>query len=210
MLKNHRLGFVAALAAAVLVLSGSPSAQADLVWEFNTVTKTASLNGTSSTVFTPRDFGGGNGVFWFTDVTIPGGSRSLYETTGTALYNLPTPILISNTTRGVAGFDFEASDPPDPNEPGRVLYWLTINEATVAPATITGNGVGIDYSSWNPNVIAYFEGFTPSAPLILQSITGGASLTVYALPVAVPEPASLSLLTFGCLGLFALRRRRKA
>jgi len=209
MLKNHRLGFVAALVAAVLVLSDSPSAQADLVWEFNTVTKTASLNGTSSTVFTPDDFGSGSVVFWFTDVTIPGGSQSLYQTSATALYNLATPILISNDpNNNSAGYEF---DPIDDLLPSRVVYFLSINGNTPpAPATITGNGVGINYSGWHPNVIAYFEGFTPSAPLILQSITGGASLTVYALPVAVPEPASLSLLTFGCLGLFALRRRRKA
>jgi hypothetical protein len=192
--------------ALVIGLSCTASCWADLILVFDPATKTAELSGTTPTVVFTTGFAGGRLTVWGAAVTIPGGAASLFQTTGMATYNSPTPVTISNNPNNdFAGYRTGAP----PFGSNSVFFDLSIDGGDEpAPATVSGTGTPVDYSGFNAAVQNYFESLTAASPLVLTGNFTSSTITVYALPV--PEPGTLVLTAIGAVALLAAGRRRIA
>jgi hypothetical protein len=192
--------------ALVIGLSCTASCWADLILVFDPATKTAELSGTTPTVVFTVGVVGARLTSWGGQVLIPGGVTSLFQTTGMATYDSPTPVTISNNPNNdVAGY--RTGSPPFGSN--SVFFALSIDgEEQPAPATISGTGTPVDYSGFDPAVQNYFESLTAVSPLVLTSALTSSTLTIYALPV--PEPGTLVLTAIGAVALLAAGRRRIA
>ena len=214
---NQSSKFVAAIATAVLV-SG-------LVSTAHGATSTQTVNFTPAVISSSVQSGGqsdpltatfnkfNSSLGVLTSATFSYDYSYAYEATGTGggSGTISGPFLINGVDATISGIIAGGAAPFSVS-----FVPATLNISSTSPVTFdnplsqfTGSGT---YTYGFPDEVDYSGGGPSGAPFLTVSLTAPSydSVTYTYTPTAVPEPASLSLLGIGGLGLMGRRSRRVA